>query len=130
MTLAEVGQVVHTRVHGAVMAQKAGFAGCQLHRAHNFLTSQLLPPYPSNRMGAFGGSPRAETVYGTHRRCPPPYCLSIKSNGVDRTEQAGLRQQEALEQAKWLVDSGMVDFAEISGGNAEVTCSGLHSELR
>lgn len=41
--------------------------------------------------------------------------------------QGGLGQDEALEQVRWLVECGMIDFVEISGGNAEQKTSGLHS---
>ena len=39
----------------------------------------------------------------------------------------GLQQEEGLEQVRWLVECGMVDFVEISGGNAENKYSKLHS---
>ena len=59
--------------------------------------------------------------------CPPPYCLSVKLNSADYMENGGLSQEEGLEQVRWLVECGMVDFVEISGGNAEQTSSKLHS---
>ena len=41
----------------------------------------------------------------------------------------GLTQDEALDQVRWLVTCGMVDFVEISGGNAEQKTSGLHNSF-
>ncbi|KAA6414177.1 MAG: NADPH dehydrogenase [Lasallia pustulata] len=38
----------------------------------------------------------------------------------------GLSTDEGLEQVRWLVECGMVDFIEISGGNAENSTSKLH----
>lgn len=62
-------------------------------------------------------------------RCPPPYCLSVKLNSGDYMGEEGLQQEEALEQVRWLVTCGMVDFVEISGGNAEQKHSGLHNSF-
>ena len=42
----------------------------------------------------------------------------------------GLSTDEGLEQVKWLVECGDVDFVEISGGNAENKSSKLHSKTR
>jgi 2,4-dienoyl-CoA reductase-like NADH-dependent reductase (Old Yellow Enzyme family) len=62
--------------------------------------------------------------------CPPPFCLSVKLNSADYMEKgAGLEQEEGLEQVRWLVECGMVDFVEISGGNAENKTSGLHQSF-
>lgn len=41
----------------------------------------------------------------------------------------GLSTNEGLEQVKWLVECGEVDFVEISGGNAENKTSKLHSKV-
>jgi 2,4-dienoyl-CoA reductase-like NADH-dependent reductase (Old Yellow Enzyme family) len=59
--------------------------------------------------------------------CPAPYCLSVKLNSADYMQSGGLTQDEALEQVRWLVTCGMIDFVEISGGNAENKTSKLHS---
>ncbi len=40
----------------------------------------------------------------------------------------GLSTDEGLEQVRWLVECGEVDFVEISGGNAENKSSKLHSK--
>lgn len=40
-----------------------------------------------------------------------------------------LANSEGLEQVRWLVECGEVDFVEISGGNAENKTSKLHSKL-
>lgn len=43
--------------------------------------------------------------------------------------EEGLQQEEALDQVRWLVTCGMIDFVEISGGNAEQKTSGLHNSF-
>jgi len=41
----------------------------------------------------------------------------------------GLSQDEALSQVEWLSTCGLIDFVEISGGNAEQRNSGLHQSF-
>ncbi len=61
--------------------------------------------------------------------CPRPYCLSVKLNSADYMATGmGLSTDEGLEQVRWLVECGEVDFVEISGGNAENKTSKLHSK--
>jgi 2,4-dienoyl-CoA reductase-like NADH-dependent reductase (Old Yellow Enzyme family) len=62
-------------------------------------------------------------------RCPPPYCLSVKLNSGDYMGASGLQQDEALEQVRWLITCGMIDFVEISGGNAEQTSCKLRGSF-
>ena len=135
MTITDIDEAVAAWVHGAVVAREAGFAGCQLHGAHGFLLSQFLSPHTNRRTDDYGGSPEKRMrllqrlVTEIRAVCPQPYCLSVKLNSADYMAQGGLGQDEALEQVRWLVDSGMVDFVEISGGNAEQKTSGLHTSF-
>ena len=134
MTLEDIDAVVAAWVHGAVTAKEAGFAGCQLHGAHGFLLSQFLSPHTNRRTDDYGGTPEKRLallkrlVMEIREQCPRPYCLSVKLNSADYMAQGGLSQDEGLEQVKWLVECGQVDFVEISGGNAENKTSKLHSK--
>jgi hypothetical protein len=55
--------------------------------------------------------------------------VGVKLNSGDYMEKGGLTTDEALEQVRWLVTCGMVDFVEISGGNAETKTSKLHTSF-
>ena len=56
--------------------------------------------------------------------------LSVKLNSADYMDAGvGLQQDEGLSQVRWLVECGMVDFVEISGGNAENKTSGLQQSF-
>ncbi|KAF7187036.1 NADH-dependent flavin oxidoreductase iccG [Pseudocercospora fuligena] len=136
MSLEDIDDAVENFVRGAVIARDAGFAGCQLHGAHGFLISQFLSPHTNRRDDEYGGSPERRMtllkrlVREVRARCPPPYCLSVKLNSGDYMgKEEGLQQEEALEQVRWLVTCGMIDFVEISGGNAEQKTSGLHNSF-
>jgi 2,4-dienoyl-CoA reductase-like NADH-dependent reductase (Old Yellow Enzyme family) len=135
MTVEEIDDAVENFVRGAVVARDAGFAGCQLHGAHGFLLSQFLSPHTNRREDDYGGTPEKRMtllkrlVKEIRVRCPPPYCLSVKLNSGDYMASGGLQQSEALEQVRWLATCGMIDFIEISGGNAEQATSKLHGSF-
>ncbi|KAK5002619.1 hypothetical protein LTR60_007054 [Cryomyces antarcticus] len=132
MTHEDIDTVVADWVRGAVVAREAGFKGCQLHGAHGFLLSQFLSPHTNRRTDEYGGTPEKRLrflqrlVNEIREQCPTPYCLSVKLNSADYMAQGGLGQDEALEQVRWLVECGKVDFVEISGGTAENKSSKLH----
>ena len=131
----DINAVVGDWLRGAQLAKEAGFAGCQLHGAHGFLLSQFLSPHTNRRTDEYGGSPERRLtllkrlVREIREICPQPYCLSVKLNSADYMAEGGLSQEEALEQVRWLVDCGMVDFVEVSGGNAENKTSKLHNSF-
>ncbi|KAK5140969.1 hypothetical protein LTR04_002779, partial [Oleoguttula sp. CCFEE 6159] len=135
MTHEDIDAVVADWVRGAVVAREAGFKGCQLHGAHGFLLSQFLSPHTNRRTDEYGGTPEKRLrflqrlVNEIREQCPTPYCLSVKLNSADYMAQGGLGQDEALEQVRWLVECGKVDFVEISGGTAENKSSKLHNSF-
>lgn len=136
MTLAEIDDVVAMFRHGARVAHAAGFDGIQLHGAHGFLLSQFLSPHTNRRTDAYGGSPEKRMallkrlVTEIRTEFPAPFCVSVKLNSADyMADGQGLQAAEGLEQVRWLVQCGMVDFVEISGGNAENTTSKLHNSF-
>lgn len=135
MTPQEIDEAVANWIRGARVAKEAGFAGVQLHGAHGFLLSQFLSPHTNRRTDDYGGTPEKRLkflkrlVTEIREVCPPPFCLSVKLNSGDYMKDSGLTQDEALEQVRWLVECGMVDFVEISGGNAEQSTSKLHNSF-
>lgn len=135
MTLADIDELVAQFTHAARVAARAGFDGVQIHGAHGFLISQFLSSHTNRRDDAYGGDPArrlallqriVRTLRANH---PRPFCLSVKLNSADYMAQGGLQQEEGLAQVAWLLDSGALDFIEISGGNAEQATSGLHNSF-
>ncbi|KAH9223942.1 hypothetical protein DL95DRAFT_484754 [Leptodontidium sp. 2 PMI_412] len=134
MTIPEIDQAVKDWKRGAHLAKAAEFKGIQLHGAHGFFLSQFLSPHTNRRTDDYGGSPEGrmkllKRLVTEIRENPAPFCLSVKLNSGDYMEDGGLTQDEALEQVRWLITCGMVDFVEISGGNAEQRSSGLHNSF-
>lgn len=134
MTTDEIDHVVSLFVHAARVCVAAGFDGVQIHAAHGFLVSQFLSPHTNRRTDDYGGSPYKRMailrrlVNEIRAVCPHPLCLSVKLNSADYMLAGGLQQDEGLEQMRWLVECGMVDFVEISGGNAESATDKLRSK--
>ena len=52
----EVEAMVRKFVTGAVIAQKSGVDGVEIHAAHGYLVSQFLSPYTNKRTDKYGGS--------------------------------------------------------------------------
>jgi len=136
MTLSEIDELVEMFKHAARVSARAGFDGVQLHGAHGFLLSQFLSPYTNRRTDAYGGDPERRMallkrlVREVRAEHPPPFCVSVKLNSADYMgDDVGLQQSEGLDQIRWLVECGMIDFVEISGGNAEQKTSGLHNSF-
>lgn len=135
MTHQEIDEAVENFVRGARVAREAGFAGVQLHAAHGFLISQFLSPHTNRREDEYGGTPEKRLrflqrlVQEVREVLPPPFCLGVKLNSGDYMAEGGLQQDEALDQVKWLVECGMVDMVEISGGNAEDTTSAFRKSV-
>lgn len=135
MSLQDIDEAVENFKRGAIVARDAGFAGIQLHGAHGFLISQFLSPHTNRRTDEYGGSPEGRLrflqrlVKEVREICPPSFCVSVKLNSGDYMSEGGLSQDEALDQVRWLLECGMIDFVEISGGNAEQSTSKLHNSF-
>jgi 2,4-dienoyl-CoA reductase-like NADH-dependent reductase (Old Yellow Enzyme family) len=124
MMRAEVDKAIQQFVEGAKQAHLAGFKGIELHGAHGYLIAQFLSPKTNLRTDEFGGTPtkRAEMVVriikGIRAATSPQFCIGIKMNSVDVSEQGNGGLEAGLKQMGLIIDAG-VDFIEISGGSYE-----------
>ncbi|MCC9625724.1 NADH:flavin oxidoreductase/NADH oxidase family protein [Thalassospira sp. MA62] len=104
----------------AMLAQKAGFGGVQIHAAHGFLLSQFLSPLFNQRNDAYGGSITnrmrliLDVIHAVRGAVGPDFPVSIKLNSSDQLE-GGLARDDALEVVKAL-DQTSIDLIDISGG--------------
>jgi 2,4-dienoyl-CoA reductase-like NADH-dependent reductase (Old Yellow Enzyme family) len=124
MTRAEIDEAIQQFIEGAKQAHLAGFKGIELHGAHGYLIAQFLSPKTNLRTDEFGGSPakRAEMVLriikGIRAATSSQFCVGIKMNSVDVSEQGAGGLEAGLEQMGLIINAG-VDFIEISGGSYE-----------
>jgi 2,4-dienoyl-CoA reductase-like NADH-dependent reductase (Old Yellow Enzyme family) len=124
MTHAEVIEMIQQFIDGARHAYLAGFKGVELHGTHGYLIAQFLSPKVNLRTDEFGGTPakRAEIVLriieGIRTATCPQFCIGIKMNSVDVSEQSEGGIDAGLEQIGLIIEAG-IDFIEISGSSFE-----------
>ena len=112
LTTEEVEGMVKKFVTGAVIAQKAGVDGVEIHGAHGYLVSQFLSPHTNKRTDKYGGSFEGrmrfvtEIIMGIKAYCGPKFPISVRINGDDFLAD-GITLEDAVNQAKYLEALGV-----------------------
>ena len=112
MTTEEVEAMVKKFVTGAVIAQKAGVDGVEIHAAHGYLVSQFLSPHTNKRTDKYGGSFEGrmrfvtEIIMGIKAYCGPKFPISVRMNGSDYLPD-GITEADGIAQAKYLEALGI-----------------------
>lgn len=112
LTTEEVEGMVKKFVTGAVIAQKAGVDGVEIHAAHGYLVSQFLSPHTNKRTDKYGGSFEGrmrfvtEIIMGIKAYCGPKYPISVRMNGSDYLPD-GITEEDGIAQAKYLEALGI-----------------------
>lgn len=112
LTTEEVEGMVKKFVTGAVIAQKAGVDGVEIHGAHGYLVSQFLSPHTNKRTDKYGGSFEGrmrfvtEIIMGIKAYCGPKFPISVRINGDDFLAD-GITLEDAVNQAKYLEAMGV-----------------------
>ena len=112
LTTEEVEGMVKKFVTGAVIAQKAGIDGVEIHAAHGYLVSQFLSPYTNKREDKYGGSFEGrmrfitEIIKGIQMYCGPKFPISVRMNGNDYLP-GGIDEEESIKIACYLEALGI-----------------------
>ncbi len=120
LTTEEVEGLVKKFVIGAVIAQKAGVDGVEIHGAHGYLVSQFLSPHTNKRTDKYGGSFEGrmrfatEIILGIRAYCGPTFPIGIRINGSDYLDD-GITEEDAIAQAKYFEKLG-VCYINVSCG--------------
>ena len=120
---AEVEQLVKQFVTGAVIAQKAGIDGVEIHAAHGYLVNQFLSPHTNKRTDKYGGDFPGrmrfitEIIKGIQAYCGPKFPISVRMNGDDFIED-GIKLEEAVQMAVYLEKLG-IQCLNVSCGTYE-----------
>lgn len=123
MSADDIAEVQQRFVRTALLAERAGFTGVQIHAAHGYLLSQFLSPLANRREDAWGGglAQRArlllDIVRAVRASVAPGFAVSVKLNSAD-FQRGGFSAQEAQTVVGWLAPLG-VDLVELSGGSYE-----------
>ncbi|WWD18060.1 hypothetical protein CI109_102507 [Kwoniella shandongensis] len=116
--------IVKKFVDAAVLAEKAGWDGVQIHSAHGYLLAEYLSPLTNPDPVSLPGVPdhipiRLHLLYlilrGIHDNTDRKFVISVKINCSDFA-QGGLDESQATEIVKSLVSWSLLDIIEISGG--------------
>ncbi|MBR4659792.1 MAG: FAD-dependent oxidoreductase [Clostridia bacterium] len=120
LTTEEVEGLVKKFVVGAVLCQKAGVDGVEIHGAPGYLVSQFLSPHTNKRTDKYGGSFEGrmrfatEIIMGIRAYCGPKFPIGIRINGNDYLDD-GITEEDAIAQAKYFEKLG-VCYINVSCG--------------
>lgn len=123
MTAADIAEVEQRFVNTAVLAERAGFTGVEIHAAHGYLLSQFLSPLANHRRDRWGGSleNRArlllDIVRSVRAAVSPGFAVAVKLNSAD-FQRGGFSLEDAQAVVAMLAPLG-VDLVELSGGSYE-----------
>lgn len=115
MTTAEVEAAIEAFIAAAVRAEKAGFDGVELHGAHSYLICQFLD-VGNQRVDGWGGTFAnrrrfLDTIIdGVRDATRPQFQLGVRLS----PERHGIATREALELAEDLMNSGRIDYLDMS----------------
>ncbi|GAB3463666.1 NADH:flavin oxidoreductase/NADH oxidase family protein [Massilia terrae] len=132
MSEAEIADVKRRFVDAAVLAEKFGFSGVQIHAAHGYLISQFLSPLTNKRNDRWGGAieNRArillDVVKEIRTRVGTRFSLSVKLNSAD-FQRGGFSSDDA-KQVVSMLNPLRVDLLELSGGSYEAPA--MHGQAR
>jgi 2,4-dienoyl-CoA reductase-like NADH-dependent reductase (Old Yellow Enzyme family) len=123
LTEGEIEDVIARFARAAVVMERAGFSGVQIHGAHGYLVSQFLSPRTNVREDVWGGplENRARFLLEVVRRVRASvgagFGVAVKLNSAD-FQRGGFDEDDAVKVLGMLEHEG-VDFVELSGGNYE-----------
>lgn len=115
----EIDSIRHRFIKAAVIAERAGFDGVELHAAHGYLLSQFLSPYTNLRTDEYGGSLEnrfrllKEIMEGIKKRTPN-LVLGVRFNLSDFIN-GGITLEEGLQIAQ-LIEKNGADLLNASSG--------------
>ncbi|MBS0474782.1 MAG: NADH:flavin oxidoreductase/NADH oxidase family protein [Proteobacteria bacterium] len=123
MSEAEIAEVAQRFVTTAVLAERAGFDGVEIHAAHGYLLSQFLSPLSNQRTDQWGGSLEnrarllVDIARGIRAAVAPGFAVAVKLNSAD-FQRGGFSPEDARAVVAKLAPLG-VDLVELSGGSYE-----------
>ncbi|WP_338751716.1 NADH:flavin oxidoreductase [Janibacter alittae] len=123
LTTAEVERAIEEFVVAARRAERAGFDGVEVHGAHGYLLTQFLDGRHNDRTDGYGGclEDRSRALLdvlrgvreGTGDDFQVGVRLTPRGNGVVLDEGVAV--------AQWVLDSGLVDYVDMSLWDAFAT---------
>lgn len=112
----EIQQLKSDFILAAVRAKKCGYNGAEVHGAHGYILSQFLSAEINHREDEYGGSLENrsrllfEIVEGIRNKCGSDFLLGVRLS----PERFGMDLDEVKTIAQQLIDTGKIDFLDIS----------------
>lgn len=116
MSLDEVRQLRDDFIKAAVRSQKSGYDGVEVHGAHGYILCQFLSSTYNRRTDDYGGSLTNrsrilfEILEGIRKQCGKGFLVGIRLS----PERFGMVLSECLDVSQKLIDSGLIDFLDVS----------------
>lgn len=129
MTTEECEALVKSFVTGAVIAQKAGFDGVEVHCAHGYILNEFLSPYTNKRTDRYGGSFDnririvEEIIMSIRAVCGPNFIISVRIS-ADEFVEGGLKIEDTIKIARVLESLG-IDVINVSCGIYETSTTAI-----
>jgi 2,4-dienoyl-CoA reductase-like NADH-dependent reductase (Old Yellow Enzyme family) len=124
MTRDEIKEVIDGFASAAVMCQKAGCDGVELHGAHSYLICQFMSPYTNKRTDEYGDSMEGrmrfvmETIDAVRSAVGSDYAMGIRVNG-DEFNAEGYNIEDMKIMAPMMADTGKIDWINVSTGGIQ-----------
>jgi len=115
----ELERIIDDFARAAQRAERAGFAGVEIHAAHGYLLSQFLSRTMNLRNDAWGGAieGRARLVRSVTARIRAAvgrrFVVGVRLSPEDFGQAHGLDLDESVTTARWLAEDG-ADFIHVS----------------
>lgn len=115
----DLRRVIDEVAAAARRAERAGFAGVELHGANGYLFTQFLAPADNPRTDRWGGdlAGRArllrEALRATRAAVSRSFAVGVRISPVDTWERRGLVLADGLRLGRWLAEDG-ADFLHLS----------------
>lgn len=116
LSLEEVRQLREDFIKAAVRAKESGYDGAEVHGAHGYILCQFLSSDINHRTDEYGGSLAnrsrllIEIINGIREACGPEFLLGVRLS----PERFGMDLGEVRELSQQLIDSGQIDFLDVS----------------
>ena len=116
LTTVEVEGLVADFIAAAVRAEQAGFDGVEIHGAHGYILCQFLSSEINRRDDRYGGSLENrsrilfEIIQGIRQQCRSDFMLGVRLS----PERFGMKLLEITQLCQGLIDSGQIDFLDMS----------------
>jgi len=119
MTQEHIDETVAGFANAAVLAQKAGFDGVELHAGHGYLIASFLSPYTNKRTDAYGGSREnrarflLEIIKAVREATSDDFTVLIRLDAKEYRVENGIELEDCLVTVKLAEEAG-VDGIDVS----------------